>query len=58
MTIDQAEKMFETIDHKFLFLDFDMDISSTEIRNDIHKHKNLLTSEVYDYINKHGLYEG
>lgn len=58
MTIEQAEQMFEHIEHRFIFIDFNMDVSSTEIRSHIKKHKNLLSDEVYHYIIKHRLYEG
>jgi nicotinate-nucleotide adenylyltransferase len=57
MTEEQAEKMFKDIKHKFIFLDFDMDVSSSRIREDIEKHKKYLTKEVYEYIKNHKLYE-
>lgn len=57
MTQLQAEEMFKEFKHKFIFLDFDMDVSSTKIRKHIEAYKNLLTPEVYQYIKKHKLYE-
>jgi nicotinate-nucleotide adenylyltransferase len=57
MTKEKAEMMFKDIKHKFIFIDFDMDVSSTKIRKNIDKHKNYLTKEVYQYIKNHKLYE-
>ena len=58
MTIDEAEKLFQMIDHEFKFIEFDMEISSTEIRQNVEQHKHSLNKEVYEYIKKHKLYEG
>lgn len=58
MTKEHAEKLFENEEHKFTFIEFDMDISSSMIRNQIEKHKNYLAKEVYDYIKENNLYEG
>jgi nicotinate-nucleotide adenylyltransferase len=57
MTKEQAEMMFKDIKHKFIFIDFDMDVSSTKIRKNIDENKNYLTKEVYQYIKNHKLYE-
>jgi nicotinate-nucleotide adenylyltransferase len=57
MTEEKAELMFKDIKHKFIFVDFDMDVSSSKIREDIEKNKKYLTKEVYEYIKKHKLYE-
>ncbi|MCD4826292.1 MAG: nicotinate (nicotinamide) nucleotide adenylyltransferase [Acholeplasmataceae bacterium] len=57
MSQEKAEDMFKDIKHKFIFVDFDMEISSTKIRNDIDKNKEYLTQEVYQYIKDHKLYE-
>ena len=58
MTKEHAENLFKDEEHKFIFIEFDMDISSTMIRNNIEKHKKYLTEEVYTYIKKNNLYEG
>lgn len=58
MTIEHAEKLFEHEAHQFIFVDFNMNISSSMIRNNIETHKNQLTHEVYDYIKENKLYEG
>ncbi|MFA5470631.1 MAG: nicotinate (nicotinamide) nucleotide adenylyltransferase [Acholeplasmataceae bacterium] len=58
MTINEAEHMFKDLKHRFIFIDFNMDVSSTEIRSDIHKYMKLIPKEVYEYILKHRLYEG
>jgi nicotinate-nucleotide adenylyltransferase len=58
MTQNQAEELFKDIKHHFVFVEFDMEISSSMIRSDIHKHKKFLTNDVYKYIKKHELYEG
>ncbi|BCR35835.1 nicotinate (nicotinamide) nucleotide adenylyltransferase [Mariniplasma anaerobium] len=57
MTKEQAEMMFKDVNHKFIFIDFDMDVSSSKIREDIDKNKKYLTNEVYQYIKNHKLYE-
>lgn len=57
MTQEQAEMMFKDIKHKFIFIDFDMDVSSSKIREDITKNKKYLTNDVYQYIKNHNLYE-
>lgn len=57
MTQEQAEELFKDLEHRFIFLDFQMDVSSTEIRKNIEGNKNLLTPEVFQYIKEHKLYE-
>lgn len=57
MTKAQAEMMFNDIKHEFIFVDFDMDVSSSKIRENIEVNKKYLTKEVYQYIKKHKLYE-
>lgn len=57
MTKEKAEMMFKDIKHKFIFIDFDMDVSSTKIRENIDDNKKYLTKEVYKYIKNHKLYE-
>lgn len=50
------EKYFKYKD-KFHFLELDIDISSSKIRNDVDLYKDLLNKKVYDYIKKNSLYE-
>ena len=57
MKIEQAEQLFKDIKHQFIFIDFNMEISSTKVRNQIHKNKHLLDGKVYQYIQKHQLYK-
>jgi nicotinate-nucleotide adenylyltransferase len=58
MTKEHAEMLFKDEDHRFIFIEFDMDISSTMIRRHIEIYKTYLTDEVYTYIKKNSLYEG
>lgn len=51
------ESKYYKYKEKFLIIPFDMDISSTEIRNDLEKNKDKLLPEIYDYINSNCLYE-
>jgi len=57
---NQAEELYHSPAGKILFLaTTPLDISSTQIRNDISAGKNttyLIPDEVYDYIRKHHLY--
>lgn len=57
MSKEEASEMFKDIKHNFIFVDFDMNISSTKIRENIHQSKKDLTKEVYQYIKNHKLYE-
>ena len=56
LTKEKAEEMFKDVEHQFIFVDFDMDISSTDIRKNIKDNKHMLTKEVYQYILKNRLY--
>lgn len=58
MSKEHAEMLFKDEAHQFIFIEFDMDISSTMIRKHIDQHKKYLTEEVYTYIKKNSLYEG
>lgn len=42
---------------KFKFITLSFDVSSSKIRNDIEKNKNMLNKKVYDYIIKNNLYK-
>jgi len=54
---EEAEKIFKDIPHQFEFVEFDMPISSTKVRENIEKSKDLLTKKVHIYIKKHKLYK-
>jgi len=57
MTKEEADLMFQEIPHKFIFLDFDYPISSSDIRHHIDLYKKHLDEDVYLYIKNHHLYE-
>lgn len=57
MEKETAEVMFKDLKHQFIFVDFDMPISSTKARENIEQAKSLLTDTVYEYIKKHSLYK-
>ncbi|MCR3907010.1 MAG: nicotinate (nicotinamide) nucleotide adenylyltransferase [Tenericutes bacterium] len=57
ITEEEAEAMFKDIKHHFIFIEFDEDISSTDVRTNKTDQKNALTQEVYQYIRKNHLYE-
>ncbi len=50
------DNLYEYIDH-FHIVDFNLDISSSEIREDLIKNKNKLEHSVYEYIISNKLYE-
>lgn len=54
---DEAEEMFRHIPHQFRFVDFDEDISSTQVRNNLSHAARYLMPEVYEYIITHQLYK-
>jgi nicotinate-nucleotide adenylyltransferase len=57
ITEEQAEVMFKDLKHQFTFIEFEEDVSSTDVRSNKSEQKNLLTEEVYQYIRKNHLYE-
>lgn len=57
MEKETAEKMFQDLPHQFIFVEFDMPISSTKVRENIEQASALLTDSVYAYIKKHQLYK-
>lgn len=57
MTKEEADLMFQEIPHKFIFLDFYIPISSSEIRHHVDLFAHYLDEEVYRYIKQHHLYE-
>jgi nicotinate-nucleotide adenylyltransferase len=56
-TKKQAEILFKDIMHQFIFIDFNSNISSTNIRKDVLSSKKRLTDDVYQYIVKNNLYQ-
>jgi nicotinate-nucleotide adenylyltransferase len=57
INIDEAEKLYENLPHTFIFIDFNVETSSSEIRSDVEKQKDKLTKDVYSYIQAHHLYK-
>jgi len=57
ITQEEAQDSFKDIDHDFSFIDFDEDISSTDVRLYPEKRNELLTKEIQAYILKNHLYE-
>jgi nicotinate-nucleotide adenylyltransferase len=54
---EEAEAMFQHLKHQFTFIDFDEDISSTKVRQDIQNAAPYLLPKVYAYIMDHKLYK-
>ena len=54
---EEADALFQSIEHHFTFIDFSYDISSTQVRENIEKYKESLTQDVYTYILKNQLYK-
>jgi nicotinate-nucleotide adenylyltransferase len=57
ITQEEANHMYKDIDHQFIFIDFDKDISASEVRLDAKKRKTHLTQDVNHYILENHLYE-
>ncbi len=57
LTEEETERKFADITHDFTFIDFDADISSTEIRREHELRCVWLTKEVREYIEAYNLYE-
>lgn len=55
--LEEANLLFKDDPHEFIFIDFESDISSTNIRNHLEEYHNDLTEEVFDYILKNNLYQ-
>jgi nicotinate-nucleotide adenylyltransferase len=53
----ETKAMMKNFKHTFCYLSFDEDISSTEIRRNIHKAEEKLTPSVYQYIIENHLYQ-
>lgn len=54
---EEVDAMFEDVVHRFIFVDIDLPIASSWIRQDIEKYRDQLDDRVYHYIKKHHLYE-
>lgn len=57
LTQEEADVMYKDIEHRFMFIDFDVDISASEVRLDIQKRKTHLTQDINQYILENHLYE-
>lgn len=57
MIEEDANKLFQSLPHHFIFIDFDDPSASTNVRQNVLKHQKLLKQNVYKYILKHQLYE-
>jgi nicotinate-nucleotide adenylyltransferase len=57
LTKQEAEVLYQDIEHHFIYIDFDQDISSTEVRLNKQKRKTHLTPEINKYIIENHLYE-
>ena len=57
ISIQKAEEMFKDLKHHFDYIDFEQDISSSMIRNNIHQYQSFLTKEVFEYIIENQLYK-
>jgi nicotinate-nucleotide adenylyltransferase len=57
LTEEETEKEFANVKHDFTFIDFDVDVSSTEIRREPKLRDVWLTKEVREYIEAYNLYE-
>jgi len=56
LSFSEAEKLYEKTKHKFIYIDFEYDTSSSLVRNDLMANKDQLDPEVLDYILKNKLY--
>lgn len=57
MALEEAQKKYKDIPHRFIPIDFNEPISSSLIRKDIQKYKKYLHPDVYSYIISHKLYQ-
>lgn len=53
---EEAEKLFESYEHYFTYIPFEMDVQSSDIRKNINAHQKDLTEEVLKYIQENHLY--
>lgn len=56
LTQKQAETLFDGVEHQFYFIDFEENISSSELRQSANLRKTWLVPSVIDYIKVHKLY--
>lgn len=57
LSSEEANKMFAELKHDFVFINFDQNISSSEVRMHKEMRKTHLTKEVYNYIENNNLYK-
>jgi nicotinate-nucleotide adenylyltransferase len=57
LSIKETEELFKDYEHQFIYIDFEYDISSSTIREDIELNKEFLTDEIYRYIIENNLYK-
>jgi len=50
-------EIYPNFQDRFTIIDFDIEVSSSEIRKNLHKHREFLNPEVYRYIEIHDLYK-
>lgn len=51
------EEKFKVFDHQFYYLEFDMDVSASKIRENSEQYRHFTTDPVYRYLKKYRLYE-
>ncbi len=54
---EEANALYKDIEHHFIFIDFDIDISATNVRTDPTRRATDLTTSVLQYIEENQLYE-
>jgi nicotinate-nucleotide adenylyltransferase len=57
LSLEDAEKNYAHVQHKFIYLEFQKAIASSQIRADIEAHKSYLHPKVYQYIKENQLYQ-
>lgn len=57
ISIEDAERQFQDVEHHFDFIEFDADISASDARKNPHERNQILTEEVIEYINQNHLYK-
>jgi nicotinate-nucleotide adenylyltransferase len=56
LTEKEAEVMFSHLKHQFIFVPFDVNIQSSQVRKSIQNQHMNITKEVFEYIQKNHLY--
>ncbi len=57
LTEEEANRLYKDIEHQFIFIDFDVDVSSTQVRVNYAKRTTDLTDSVRQYIVENQLYK-